>query len=230
MRTVPSSLSQLALLTAPFALFRGLSGADRDRLLGRAVLQVAASGDVLFRQGAPAAATFLVLDGRVEIRRADSAGHEQVLHVLGRGHLAGEVPMFRGGCYPASASCAGEARVLRIDRDGLLAALRQSPELALALLAGVSERLRVFVDLIEDLSLRDGSGRLAAALLRLADSAGGAGFRLPSTKAALATQLGMAPETLSRRLRAFQDQELIRVRGRTIELLRIDRLELLAGR
>lgn len=229
MRTVPATLPLLTRLTDRTTLFQGLSTPDRERLLNRVVMLAATPGDVLFRQGTDARSTYLVLDGQVEVRRADSAGHEQVLHVFGTGQLVGEVPMFRGGCYPASAVCVAEARLIRIDRTALQDSLHRSPELALALLAAVCERLRTFVDLVESLALKDGSGRLASALLQLADAAGGPQVRLPSTKAALAAHLGMAPETLSRRLRSFQDQGLIRVRGRTIELLQPDRLRILAG-
>jgi CRP/FNR family transcriptional regulator, anaerobic regulatory protein len=68
--------------------------------------------------------------------------------------------------------------------------------------------------------------RLAQQLLHLADEAGSARFRLPTSKRDLASYLGTTPETLSRRLGALQRAGVIRLGSqRTVEVL--DRVRLL---
>ncbi|MCK7504608.1 MAG: helix-turn-helix domain-containing protein [Desulfobacterales bacterium] len=63
----------------------------------------------------------------------------------------------------------------------------------------MSKRLRRFAALVDDLSLKEVPGRLAAYLLYLSDQNKGAkDLELTVTKAQLASLLGTIPETLSR--------------------------------
>jgi CRP/FNR family transcriptional regulator len=219
METLPSTRELRVLQLKPLPLFRALADADLRRLADAASLRRYLQEETLFRQGTSADAFFVILDGAVQVTRAGAGGREQVLHVFGPGNLVGEVPAFRGGEYPASGLCAQEARVLWIPRSGLVKVLRETPEMALALLAGVCERLRVFVELVDGLALKDVSGRLADYLLRLRQEQQRDVVDLPTTKAALATMLGTVPETLSRRLRSMQQDGLVSVQGRRIQLL-----------
>lgn len=228
METLPSTRELRVLQLKPLPLFRALGDPDLRRLAEAASLRRCETGDTLFRQGLPADAFFVILDGAVQVTRTGANGREQVLHVFGAGNLVGEVPAFRGGDYPATGACTQESRVLWIPRAGLVRILRETPDMALALLAGVCERLRVFVELVDGLALKDVTGRLAAHLLRLRQEQQVDTIDLPSTKAALATFLGTVPETLSRRLRTLQEEGLIRVKGRRIELLKPSGLRALA--
>jgi len=76
--------------------------------------------------------------------------------------------------------------------------------------------------------------RLAAFLLGLSRRYGSRGFRadrftLTMSRADIANYLRLAPETVSRILRRFQDDKLVRVRGREVELLDAGRLEVAAA-
>jgi CRP/FNR family transcriptional regulator len=48
---------------------------------------------------------------------------------------------------------------------------------------------------------------------------------LPISKSQLASNLGTVSETLSRTLRKLSDDDVVRVNGKTIEILDYDRLE-----
>jgi len=228
MEVLPSTRELRVLQLKHLPLFRALEEKDLRRLAGAASLQRYAPDDLLFRQGAAAEAFFVVLDGSIQVSLLGVSGREQVLHVFGPGNLVGEVPAFRGGNYPASGRATGESRVLHIPRQGLLQIMRETPDVALALLAGICERLKVFVDLVEGLAHKDVGARLAAHLLQLGREQNTTRIRLPTTKTALAAHLGTVPETLSRRLRLFQDEGLIQVRGRQIELLKPQALRIVA--
>jgi CRP-like cAMP-binding protein len=88
------------------------------------------------------------------------------------------------------------------------------------MLARLSLRLRQFTHLIEDLSLKEVPGRLAAYLLYLSEHNSGAdSLELDITKGQLAALLGTIPETLSRILARLGQQEYIEVEGRKIRIL-----------
>ncbi len=200
--------------------FNALDESQLRVLTAMAELRVYESGEALFRQGENAAGFFIVYDGAVAVFRTGMDGRRQILHVFEEpGDVCGEVPVFEGTAYPAYGEALAETRALYLRRTDFLAAARRHPELLLAMLATLSRRLRLFVDLVDDLSLKDVTARLAKYLVGLSGSAIGAGtFDLPTSKALLADRLGTISETVSRALRKLQEQGLIAVDGRRISV------------
>ena len=97
------------------------------------------------------------------------------------------------------------------------------------MLAVLSKRLRQFTVQIENLSLKEVPGRLAAYLVYLAEEQGRDDtVILNISKGQLASLLGTIPETLSRILTRMNSQGLIEVKDRTISLLDCHGLEELA--
>jgi len=194
------------------------------------LLRVYEKDEVLFFQDEKAHGFYVVADGRVKVQRTGVDGREQILHMFGPGDICGEVPVFEGEAYPASAVAVGSLQTVYIPRKAFLALGRERPEILLEMLAVLSLRLRRFVGLIDDLSLKDVSARLAKVLLDLQARTGTATVKLDSTKTTLASRLGTIAETLSRTLRKMQAAGIIRVDGRSITIRDTDRLiELAAG-
>jgi len=97
------------------------------------------------------------------------------------------------------------------------------------MLAILSKRLRRFTALVDDLSLKEVPGRLAAYLLYLSDQHKGAkDLELTITKAQLASLLGTIPETLSRILAKLGSLCLIETDGCRIRILKKEALQDLA--
>ena len=83
------------------------------------------------------------------------------------------------------------------------------------MLALLSQRLRQFAGLVEQLSLREAPGRLASYLIYLSDRDNGAAIvQLDIPKALLANVLGTMPETVSRTLGKMTSDAIIEVDGR----------------
>jgi CRP/FNR family transcriptional regulator len=137
--------------------------------------------------------------------------------------------MWAGGRFPAYASALERSALFILPRVALRAAFAGNPDLAIGMMAGLSQKLRGFVQLVEELSMKDVPARLAGALLAQAQKSGSEKFRLRRTKAELASELGTIPETLSRGLRKLQDAGLIAVRGPEVHLLKAAELRRLAG-
>ncbi len=176
--------------------------------------------EAIFHEGQPGKGFYVVVSGRVKIFKLSAEGKEQILHIFGAGEPFGEVPVFAGRNFPANAESMEECRLLFFPRDSFVALIKRNPTIALNMLAVLSRRLRVFSSLIEDLSLKEVPGRLAAYLLYLAGKEGGAKeLELTITKAQLAGLLGTIPETLSRILGKMTAQGLIESDGRKIRIL-----------
>ncbi len=172
---------------------------------------------VIFDCGRRADGFYSVLSGQVEVFRSSENGREQILHIIDEGEIFGEVPLFEGGCYPASARARGDAQVLFISGEKFMDIAFSNPEILLEMLAVLSRRLRKFVDLIDDLSLKDVSARLEQYLTNIAANDGVA--VLDCSKAELANRLGTIPETISRALNRLKSAEKIAISGSTIKLL-----------
>jgi CRP/FNR family transcriptional regulator len=217
-------------------LFGELPAARRRDLAEVMHLRRFVAGEVLFQQNEAAEGFYILLCGRVRILRFGGGGREQVLHVLAAGETCGEVPVFQGRAYPATAVAEGEVEALYVPGAAFLELGRAEPDLLLDLLAVLSGRLRRFVGLIDDLSLKEVSARLAKYLLdlRVHGRAGGRSAEaetvgLPEAKAVLARRLGTLPETLSRMFRKLRDRGVIEVDGRSVRLLDPDALAALAA-
>ncbi len=159
-------------------------------------------GEVLFMQGDPAAAFYVVLDGWVKVYRMTAAGEEAVVGIFTRGQNFAEAAAFTGGIYPASGETVTEARILKIPARRLFERISNNPEIGLAMLASTSQHLHLLVRQIEQLKAHTGAQRVAEFLVSMTSQRSGpCKIALPYDKALLAGKLGMKPESLSR---AFQ--------------------------
>jgi CRP-like cAMP-binding protein len=199
------------------AVFRGASADARRELCARGVPVRYAAGQVLWRAGGEARGMVTVLRGTVRVVRA-SLGRERVVHVEGPGGTLGEVPLFAGGRYPATAIAAEATEGVVFTRDAVLAAVRADPALALLLLERMAARVRDLVDRLDRLGSRPVAARLAAHLLERQGDAGGAPFTLGGSQARVAEELGTVREVLVRALRRLREAGAIRSpsRGRFV--------------
>ena len=222
-RVIPGVLEVLAGL--PY--LAGVPRAELRRLAVRCAWRAVARGGTIFREGEPASGLFVITEGRVKLSRLSPAGREQVLHVEGAGASLAEVPVFDGGGYVATAVALTDARLLFVERAALFALCRRRPDVALGVIAVLARRLRRFAALIEDLALRDVTGRLAGFLLAEAARAGADGFFTIATQDEVAARLGTVRELVSRSLSRLTTAGMIARAGRRVRLLAPDRLRAL---
>ena len=221
---------ELADQIAEVPLFDGLPREQLDKVAHIAVDKKYRKGLTLFSEGSKATGFYIIISGKIKVYKLSLDGKEQILHIFSRGEFFGEVPMFAGGQYPAHAETLEASRVLFMPREAFIELLRSEPSLALNMLGILCQRLRRFTHLIEDLSLKEVPGRLAAYFLYLSGREKGSDtFDLDITKAQLASFLGTIPETLSRILSRMSQQHFIQVEGRRIKLLDRQALENLAA-
>jgi CRP-like cAMP-binding protein len=205
---------------AQIPLFQGLPA---DQLKDLAMImtdQVFRKGELIFSEGEDGSGFYVVNTGRVKVYKLSPEGKEQILHIFGPGEPFGEVPVFTGQRFPANAEAMEQSRVFFFPKRSFVDLIKTNPSLALNMLGILSRRLRRFAALIDDLSLKEVPGRLAAYLLYLSQQRkGSADLELSITKAQLASLLGTIPETLSRILGKMTAQGLVETQGRSIRIL-----------
>jgi uncharacterized membrane protein len=100
------------------------------------------AGEILFHQGDPAGAMYLILDGEVVMSVATRAGEEVVLATMRRGDFFGELAMLDGSPRSATANIMRPTKLLRLQFEDFFELLGRQPKLAVAMLASIGTRLR----------------------------------------------------------------------------------------
>jgi CRP/FNR family transcriptional regulator, dissimilatory nitrate respiration regulator len=211
-------------------LFSGMTDNDLSRLASIARVHKAPRRETLFNEGSPADGFYVVKAGRVKLFKLSSEGKEQILRLVGPGETFAEAAVFSGDTFPAYAETLADAELLFFPRSAFVRLIESNPRLALNMLSTLSNLLRRFSLLVEELSLKEISSRLARYLVRLADLQGVGKQPKPQVtleigKAQLASRLGTVAETISRTFKRFKDNRWITVRGSRITLLDPDALK-----
>ena len=181
------------------AVFRGLRSETVEHIIAPATAVTLRPHEWIFRQGDPATAFFIVTDGWVKLYRITPAGDETVIHILTKGESFAEAVAFTGNRYPATAEAVSDARVGRIPADHIVRCIRESPDIALAMIASTSQRLHHLVQQVEQLKAQSGVQRVAEFLASLSSAEqGSCSIALPYDKVLIAARLGLTPESLSR--------------------------------
>lgn len=214
---------------AAIPLFEGLSQKQYAELARIAVDRSYQRGRVIFAEGDEGIGFYVLIAGKVKVFKLSPEGKEQILHVLEPGEPFGEASVFAGQPFPAHAEALEKSRIFFFPRAAFIELIKGDPSMALNMLAILSRRLRKFTALIEDLSLKEVPGRLAAYLFYMSEQRDGSDdLTLDIAKNQLASLLGTIPETLSRILTRMVRQGLIRLDGARIKIVDRQGLEELA--
>ncbi|MEZ4503589.1 MAG: Crp/Fnr family transcriptional regulator [Dehalococcoidia bacterium] len=165
-------------------------------------------GEVVILQAEPSAGLFVVEDGLIKISTLSAGGREQVLRFVPAGASFNEVAALDGGPNPATAIALERTELLRVPRDAFIAVIAETPGLAETMVQALAGRLRHLVELVEDLSFRHVSERVARILLQSvtphAGVGAGADLNRRVTQRELAEMAGTSREVVARALKALE--------------------------
>lgn len=205
-------------------LFSLLPPADLEQVARAASERAVRRGALIFREGDACEGFFVVAQGSVRIYKVSADGRERTLHVIRPPHSFAEAAIFSDDGYPAFAEATSDTRVVLVAREPFLRLLEARPSLSGGLFRSLSQWLHVLLDQLEVETFFNARARLATWLLREVEAQGegrgdGARVKLQQSRKAIAQQLGMAPETLSRIQSEFEDARLIRAFPRQIAVI-----------
>lgn len=211
------------------ALFSGLEKADLEALARIAITRSYKKSGMIMLEGEHATGFYVVVSGKVKVFKISPEGKEQILNIAGPGETFAEAAVFSGTDYPASASALVPATVLYFPRIGFERLIKKHPHLALNMIGRMSVLLRTLNRLVEELSLKEVSARVAKYLLDRAVQSGEAGkqrleVKLKISKHQLAARLGTISETLSRTLTRLKSAGIIEVHRNSLVILDKERL------
>jgi CRP-like cAMP-binding protein len=181
--------------------FAGLSETDLEAVGARMFEQSVERGDMILMEEDPSEALYFVVSGAVKVFKTSIEGKEQILCLLRAGESFNDVPILDGGTNLASAIAITPVVLYGMTRTDIEELLHDNPRIAMNVIRVLSKKVRHFVSLVEDLSFRDVTSRVAKLLLDYATDHGGPeeGTERPRlTQQEMAAMVGTAREVVGR--------------------------------
>jgi CRP-like cAMP-binding protein len=207
--------------------FSGLNQAALDSIRKRVFEKKAERGEILLFEGEPAENLYFVIAGVVKVFKTSADGKEQILQIMRPGESFNDVPVFGNGKNLASAEAMGPVVLYMIKKSAIEGILREHPQVALNVIQILSQRVRHLVSLVEDLSFRNVTGRVAKVLLEYAGD--GIGEKPRLTQQEMAAMIGTAREMVGRSLKALEEEGTIRMERNRIMITNLETLREMAG-
>ncbi len=186
-------------------------------------------GEVLFREGDSGDKAYVVLEGKVKLGRTSADGRENLLAILGPGQMFGELSLFDPGPRSATVTAVTDSAFSSLAHEDLTRWLDGRPAVARGLLTQLAGRLRKANDVVADLVFSDVPGRVAKALIDLAERFGrtaddGTHVHHDLTQEELAQLVGASRETVNKALADFASRGWIRLEPRSVVIMDLERL------
>jgi CRP/FNR family transcriptional regulator len=215
-------------------LFAGLKEEDLKRIRAIASLRQIEKKEILFSDGEETRGFYVILSGRVKLFKVSPEGKEQILHIVSAPDAFAEAALFLEGTYPAFAEAMTDCQLLYFPKRDFIQLIEKNPQLSINMIVTLSHYLKRFASLIEDLSLKEVSSRIAKYIIDLSMKSSKEGkspkeVELDLSKTQLALKLGTISETLSRTLAKMRAKRIIDVKKNKIVILNREALEELAS-
>jgi CRP/FNR family transcriptional regulator len=216
------------LRRVPF--FAVLPPDELKALATHCVVRRLARDEMLFAEGDICDGLYVVQEGALKLFKMADTGREQVLVIERAGSTVGELPLFDGGTFPVAATAIEDSTLLYLPKREFLDLCRHNSQVSFAVIRTLAWRFRYLTSLVEELSLKEVSHRLARFLRDRAMKSGvrtrrGIEFPLEETNQEIGAEIGTVRDLVSRNLRRFVDRGIIRLERRKVIVLDMGELE-----
>ncbi|GAA2988350.1 Crp/Fnr family transcriptional regulator [Actinokineospora auranticolor] len=210
-------------------IFQGVEPAAAEALAQTLEAVEFPRGHVIFAEGEPGDRLYIIQSGKVKLGRKSPDGRENLLGIFGPSDMFGELSIFDPGPRTSTATTVTEVRAVTMDRPALRQWIATRPEIAEQLLRVIARRLRRTNGMLADLIFTDVPGRVAKALLQLAQRFGSqeAGLLRVThdlTQEEIAQYVGASRETVNKALADFAHRGWLRLEGKSVLILDPERL------
>ena len=191
-------------------LFSLLTGEQAQAVAEGVVKRRYRRGEVIVEQGTKSNALFILLTGRARVVTADSRGREVILAVLQPGDYLGEMSLIDNEPHSATVRAEVQCDALVLGRPEFTRCLPENSSLSYAIMRGLVSRLRAADRQIESLALLDVYGRVARALLDMAEKDGEVTIiRNKVSRQDMAKIVGASREMVSRVMKDLEERGVI---------------------
>ncbi len=175
-------------------------------------------GDIIFTEGSTANTLYFINEGKINLYKYTKDGKEQILHILSEGDLFGELNLIKPSEYGFNSKSIVNSKICTLTKDEMKDIIMRNPEIGIKVLETVGERLGKVESLVQNLATNDVDSRMAYLLIDLMERYGetienNISIKLSLSREDMANYIGVTRETISRKLKKFEDEKLIKIVG-----------------
>ena len=180
------------------------------------------AGHVICLEGEPGEKVYILEKGWVKAVRTAADGREQATMFLHDDELFGDEAVFTDAPYPVTVIALENITAWAIEGSALFKLVQYHPALAMAVIRHLGERVMYYIQLVEDLGLRNVQARVAHTLLSHAELKNGQ-LIVPrqawTTLNEMAIRLGTVRDVLSRTISVLEADGILRMEHTQIIVL-----------
>jgi len=175
-------------------------------------------GETIFLEGDEAQTLYLINEGKIKLYKYTKDGKQQILHILSEGDFFGELNLFKNSQYGFSAEAIIDSKICTLTKEKMKSIILSKPEIGIKILEVVGDRLSKVENLAQHLATNDVESRLAYLLIDMLESDGkkttkGIEIELSISREDMGSYAGVARETISRKLKKFEEEGYIKLVG-----------------
>ncbi|MBH8555231.1 Crp/Fnr family transcriptional regulator [Nostocaceae cyanobacterium CENA357] len=164
-----ASLEQLSKIT----VFAGLEPADKISMQTHTQVQRYSKGEIVLHEGDRLPAKlYAVVSGSIQVTKTASTGKETILRGLSAGEIFAAPALLGDGISPATVTAESDCEILTVQRDALLKAIQNNPEIALQMLMVFNTRIQQLHETVHGLVSQRAIVRLARFIQYFATESG----------------------------------------------------------
>lgn len=187
-------------------------------------LRSLSKGKILFQQGDPANAFFVVQSGSILLTLSTPDGRELVINEMQEGDSFGELSLLTGQPRSTGAVAKKPSRVIWVPRQRFLRELEAEPQLMRQVLETTAKRLQVSSSREGALAFLDSSARLAKTILDLHQKSG-EGMEITISQEELGQRVGLTRQTVAKSLADWRRKGWVLTKRGKIELLNLEAIQ-----
>ncbi|MBU5316499.1 Crp/Fnr family transcriptional regulator [Clostridium bornimense] len=214
------------LCAKDISIFSSLDSSELTEIIEKMNHKRVNKNDVIFLEGEKAQTLYFLNVGKIKIYKYTKDGKEQILHILSEGDFFGELNLLKESKYRFNAKAIEESKICMLSKENFKEILLYKPEIAIKILEIMGERLSDVESLAQNLATNDIDARIAFLLKELSDkygknNEGNLVINLHLTREDMASYVGITRETISRKLKKFEEEGIIKIVG-TKKIIIID--------
>jgi CRP/FNR family transcriptional regulator len=213
-------------------IFKELAQEEINRVVDLIVRKRYVKGEMIVMEGGVLDGLMIINQGKVKAFRYTQEGKEQILYIFSEGDFFGEKNLLRQQEVSYNAEALEETHICMIPKKSFRQLLMELPDISYKIMDELCVRIDRLEGTIQNMGSKNMEARVNSVLLEFSQKYGskhskGILVELPLSREGIANYIGVARETVSRKMGYLQDEGIIEMIGnKKVLILDMEALEL----